>query len=112
MNDNVLKNINQLDEDTRAKLFIKERNEVLLALDVDRFQAFWDRWGNPVPDGGWTIGKEPHEDPRLIMMHKARLHVGYDSIGLREKETSRAWLKKHGYDEYMGGVRPEQMKFR
>jgi hypothetical protein len=109
---NVIRTLDQLDEEERIKLFIRERNEVLLSLDVDKFEEFWKRWDNPTPDGGWCCPDGSPNDSRLIMMHKARLHLPNESISADEKAKSRTWLKKHGYDEYIGGVRPEQERFR
>lgn len=106
----IIRTIDQLDEDDRIKLFIRERNEMLRQLDVDYFDKFWSRWGNPTPDGGWQRGTEPHEDSRIIMMHKARLHV--ESMSADERAHSKTWLKKHGYTEDIGGYLPESYKYK
>jgi hypothetical protein len=75
----------------RIKKYVQERNEVLRALDPERFEAFWTRWEQPRPPGWWA-----HPVVPLIMMHKVRLHV--EDMTEAEKAASREWLLSRGYD--------------
>ena len=76
---------------TRNERFVKERNEVLRSLDIEKFEQFWAKWKQPRPGGGWASPEVP-----LIMMHKVRLQV--PSMTETERAESRAWLLIRGYD--------------
>lgn len=81
----------QIIDSEQTKQFVAERNEVLRALDVEKFNAFWSKWGLDVPPGGWA---DPVEVP-MIMMHQTRLSV--ETMTAEEKAFSKQWLKEHGY---------------
>jgi hypothetical protein len=51
--------------------YLSERDEMLRALDVEKFHAFYHKHRLPLPPGGWA---DPVMVP-LIMMHKSRLQV-------------------------------------
>jgi hypothetical protein len=70
--------------------YCAERDEVLRALDPEKFEAFWTRWKQRRPPGGWVSPEVP-----LIMMHKARLQV--NDMTKEEKAASREWLLSRGY---------------
>jgi hypothetical protein len=80
-----------MDLNADIKRFVAERNEVLRALDVEKFNEFWAKWKLEKPPNGWS---DPVEVP-LIMMHQSRLSV--ESMTAEEKELSKQWLKAHGY---------------
>jgi hypothetical protein len=72
------------------KKYVRERDEMLRALDLDLFEAFWTRWKQPRPPGGWASPEVP-----LIMMHKARLQA--EGMTEAEKAASREWLASRSY---------------
>jgi hypothetical protein len=77
----------------RISAYVRERDEVLRALDVERFEAFWRKHRQPMPRSGrWAGPIVP-----LIMMHKARLAV--ETMSEAEKAVSREWLAARGYSE-------------
>lgn len=71
--------------------YVAARDEMLRALDVERFHAFHAKYGLPVPAGGWA---DPVIVP-LIMMHKSRLQI--TSMTAEERAVSREWLLSRGY---------------
>jgi hypothetical protein len=68
-----------------------ERDRILRSLNINQFQAFWEKHNLPTPRGGWASPMVP-----LIMMHKSRLQV--TTMTESEREVSRSWLLSHGYD--------------
>jgi hypothetical protein len=71
--------------------YIAERDEMLRALDVETFHAFYAKHKLPMPPAGWA---DPVIVP-LIMMHKCRLQVA--TMTPIEREVSRQWLLSRGY---------------
>lgn len=80
-----------------SRAFVKDRNAVLRALDETAFDKFYRKWEIARP-------REWIGNARLIMMHKARLHIV--DFTQEEKSLSRRWLAEHGYDESIGDDRP------
>jgi hypothetical protein len=76
--------------------YASERDDILRALDVERFNAFWARHNMPMPSGGWA---DPVLVP-MIMMHKCRLQVG--TMTEAEKALSRDWLTGRGFSLTLG----------
>jgi hypothetical protein len=78
-----------------AATWCAERDALLRSLNVEKFQAFWERHKMPVPKGGWASPEVP-----LIMMHKCRLEV--NAMTAEEKAVSREWLRERGYAGFHG----------
>jgi hypothetical protein len=71
--------------------YCRERDDVLRALDAEKFAAFWHKHSLPMPpEGQWASPEVP-----IIMMHKTRLKL--TTMSEAEKELSRSWLISHGY---------------
>ena len=70
------------------KTFVKERDEMLLACDVDRCIAFHTKY-NP----GLTF---PSREIAEAAMHKARTAI--TNFPREERVKSKLWLKEHGMD--------------
>lgn len=71
--------------------FLKERNEMLLANDIDRMLAFHAKWN---PDRPSFSSREVVE----ISLHKARTAVC--SLPMKERMLSKKWLKDRGYTSW------------
>lgn len=68
---------------------VRERNEMLLSLDVSRFRAYMSKY-NP-GEADWD---RMEDRQALHSMHLARLQVNSFSESI--KAESRAWLKARG----------------
>lgn len=78
-----------MDEQTKAeiKAFVAERDEVLLACDIDRLKAFHAKY-NP------ATKPLPNDDVAWLSLHKAR--TGAKSLPLEARLHSYNWLKERG----------------
>jgi hypothetical protein len=77
----------------RIEEYVRERDEVLRALDAERFEVFWRKHRQPMPSSGrWDSPVVP-----LIIMHKARLAAA--TMSEAEKAVSREWLAARGWSE-------------
>lgn len=79
-----------IEDEIRA--FVRERDEMLLACDVDEAMAFHAKW-NP----GYTQRREIAE----IGLHKAR--TAALSLPMEERVKSYRWLTERGYGSLDGG---------
>jgi len=69
------------------KVYCRERDAVLRALDEEKFDAHYRKWALERPRE-WLPGA------RMILMHKARLQLrGFNE---EERAASRQWLLEHG----------------
>lgn len=71
------------------KVWLKERNEVLLSLDFDRIAAHLLKWSGyrlPKDNTGWAA------------IHKAR--TGIRDFPPEEKQKSKDWLTAHGFTHF------------
>lgn len=70
----------------KIKEFVKERNRLLLDMDVAGMEIFARMYNLPVPD-----------NPRSFMagMHKARIEI--ESMPEEKKEESRMWLRRNNF---------------
>lgn len=68
--------------------FVKERDEMLLACDVDRMLAFYKKHNPELPMPSEHVVAE-------MMLHKAR--TGVKSLPRDERMKSARWLKDRGY---------------
>jgi hypothetical protein len=79
-----------MDEEIRAEIaaFTKERDEMLMSLDVDQMIAFHEKH-NP------SIGAPSNREVCLISMHKAR--TAAKSLPKDARRLSRDWLHSRGF---------------
>lgn len=75
--------------EAEIKAFVKEHDEMLLALDIDKCIAFHKKH-NP------GIEMPSSHDLVLAAMHKAR--TAARSLPLEERKKSKRWLKEHNMD--------------
>jgi len=68
--------------------FVKERDEMLMSLDVDRMLAFHEKH-NP------AVGAPSNRNVCLISMHKAR--TAAKTLPIEARRLSRDWLTERGY---------------
>lgn len=68
--------------------FVKERDAILLSLDVDRMIAFHEKH-NP------GIGAPSNRNVCLISMHKAR--TAAKTLPMEARRLSRDWLTERGF---------------
>lgn len=68
--------------------FVRERNEALITLDVDKVIAFHNKWN---PDSQLNISRENSE----IGMHKAITAVS--NLPREIRMNSKRWLSERGY---------------
>lgn len=82
----------ELVREEKLREFLKERDEVLRSLDVDRMIAFGKKY-NPQADDEFDW-----EDRQLaeIGIHTARTMT--TSLTKEEREFSKRWLEEHGMD--------------
>lgn len=76
------------------KAFCKERDEMLLACDVDRMMAFHAKHN---PDSPGFSSREVAE----TALHKAR--TGVQSLPAEERLKSKRWLRDRGYSSFDDG---------
>lgn len=69
------------------KAFVRERDEMLLACDVDRLLAFHAKHMPQFPDF-------PSRDVAELALHKAR--TGAKSLPMEERLKSKRWLRERG----------------
>lgn len=74
--------------------FIKERDEMLLSLDIDRMLAFHKKH-NP------SVGAPRNREVAEISMHKAR--TGTKTLPIEARRLSRDWLVERGYSSLDDG---------
>jgi hypothetical protein len=74
--------------DAEIRVFVKERDEMLLACDIDRCIAFHTKYNPGI--------KFPSREIAEVAMHKARTAVV--TLPKEERQKSKAWLKQHGMD--------------
>lgn len=67
--------------------FNKDREEMLLSLDVDKMRAFCTKYGVPLPSN----------DPTVLLgsIHKAR--TALKTLPREERIKSKAWLEERGW---------------
>ncbi len=79
-----------LSEADRAEIaaFVKERDEMLMALDIDRMMAFHEKH-NP------GIRRFSSREVAEISLHKAR--TAARSLPIEARQLSKQWLTERGY---------------
>lgn len=75
------------------KRFCRDRDEALRSLDKDRIYAYMKKY-----EVEWFPSTE---EVFWAGIHKARISL--NSFSEEEKEFSRNWLSKHGYQPKLGG---------
>lgn len=81
-----------IDEEIAA--FVKERDEMLLACDVDRMLDFYKKHNPDMPAPSDRLVAE-------MMLHKAR--TGVRSLPRDERLKSAMWLRERGYSTFDDG---------
>jgi hypothetical protein len=76
------------------KAFVKERDQMLLACDVDRMMAFHAKHN---PDSPGFSSREVAE----TALHKAR--TGVLTLPMEERLKSKRWLRERGYSSMDDG---------
>ncbi len=82
------------DLEARIKEFAKERDEMLLANDVDKMMEFHKKYNPHTPP---PSSREVVE----ISLHKAR--TGTKSLPIEERRKSKYWLTARGYNSLDDG---------
>lgn len=73
----------------KFKEFLKERDEVLRSLNIEKVRAFYEKWNQ-------TPGlRTPPREVQEIGMHKAR--TACLSLTKEERQFSKDWLTERGY---------------
>lgn len=75
-------------QEAEIKAFVKERDEMLLALDIDRCIEFQKKHSPGMPFSSRSIVE--------ASMHKAR--TACLSLPKSERKKSKQWLKEHNMD--------------
>lgn len=74
--------------EAEIKAFVKERDEMLMAADIDRLVAFHEKH-NP------GVRAFPNREVAEISLHKAR--TGAKSLPIEYRIESKKWLTERGY---------------
>lgn len=72
--------------EAEIKAFVKERDEMLLACDIDLVRAFHAKHNPGLP--------EPSDEVAWLMLHKAR--TAARSLPREERVKSKKWLTERG----------------
>lgn len=83
-------NIEQADSEEWRE-FKREREEVWLALDIEKFRAYLIKYGE-------TQAAQGEDHTLMAGMHYARLNANF--ISAEAKEISERWLRQHGLNPY------------
>lgn len=70
--------------------FVRERNEMLMACDVDRAIAFHEKYD--------PVARTPSRDIVEVGIHKAR--TACLSLPIEARQESHQWLKERGYSSF------------
>ena len=77
----------------KIKRWVKERDEVVLSLDIERFKAFYTKWqALGVYDPAKAL---PSDDILEIALRKAIVHM--ESATEEQKNDAAVWLTMRGY---------------
>ena len=71
-------------------IWLKERNEAIRTLDVEKFKEFYRKW----TERGFYRGGLPSDEVIEISLHKMLYHLGDATV--EEKAIAEKWLAEHG----------------
>ena len=71
-------------------IWLKERDETIRTLDVEKFKEFYRKW----TERGFYRGGLPSDEVIEISLHKMLYHLG--NATAEEKAIAEKWLAEHG----------------
>lgn len=72
--------------------FIKDRNEALLSMDLEKVRAYVKKYGESAPT---------NDEILLCAIHKARTAI--TTFPIEERKKSKQWLTERGYQSMDDG---------